>query len=146
MKTIAEPRPLISLPVGRAVQTRVDSESPATRETSRDQGDRDRQIRERWQKLIDEKLLEWLRDPCEVQDEGIEQPSGTILRLAIDLAEKFRDDGLAPPDRVVPDPNGGILFERRADGVTEVFHIWEDDGTVEYQRFDNSKLVDRREL
>jgi hypothetical protein len=84
----------------------------------------------------------WLRDPSQLQDEGIEPPSGTVIRLSMDLAENYRDRGLPAPDSVVPDPNGGIVFERREGDVSEVFHVW-DDGTVEYMLFEGARLVER---
>jgi hypothetical protein len=87
-------------------------------------------------------LMDWLCDPSQFCDEGIDVPSGMIIRRSIALAENFRDMGLPPPDSVVPDPNGGIVFERREGQISEVFHIW-DDGTVEYMRFDGSRLVER---
>jgi hypothetical protein len=58
------------------------------------------------------------------------------------MAQVFRDKGFTPPDSVVPDPNGGIVFERRAQEMSEVFHLW-DDGTVEYRRFQSTRLVER---
>ena len=135
-----EVRPLISRRIFKVVATGADMDSLATLgETS------PARFRARWQELIDHKLLEWLRDPSQLDDEGMDQPSGTILRLAIDLAEKFRDDGLAPPDRIVPDPNGGIVFERRRNDLFEVIHIWED-GTEEYQQFRGTSLIERTPL
>lgn len=95
-----------------------------------------------WQNFIEQTLLSWLADPRQLEDLEVEAPSKPIIRLAIDLAEKYRDDKLVPPDRIVPDPNGGIVFDRCRDGVAEVIHVW-DDGTVEYQRFIGPKLVDR---
>jgi hypothetical protein len=59
------------------------------------------------------------------------------------LAEKFRDEGLPVPDRIVPDPNGGIVFERREGDVSEVIHVW-DNGSVEYIRFHGTQLAERQ--
>ena len=74
-----------------------------------------------WQRVIDHKLIEWGWNTREFDEEGVEPPSREIVRLAIDLAERFRDAGFPAPDSVVPDPNGGIVFERRENGLTEVF-------------------------
>lgn len=84
----------------------------------------------------------WLRDPSQLDDDGIDPPSGTIIRLSMDWAENYRDKGLPAPDRVAPDPNGGIVFERREGNVSEVVHVWED-GTIEYMRFEGTHLVER---
>ena len=131
---IDEANPLVSLPLPEVVPTGVDTESPVT--------PRDERARQSWQELIDHKLIEWGRNPDQLDDEGVEAPRSEILRLAIHLAERFRDEGFPPPHRVVPDPNGGVVFERREQEVSEVYHIW-DDGTVEYQRFEGTRLIQR---
>lgn len=95
-----------------------------------------------WQDLIDQTLHRWLRDPSLLDDEGVDAPSGAILRLALDLAEKFRDEGVPPPDKIVTDPNGGIVFERTLGNETEIYHVW-DDGAVEFQRFAGDTLIER---
>jgi len=123
-----------------ATSTNVASEAPATHEFLHDQ-----ESRGKWQELIDHKLIEWGRNPSQFDDEGVEPPSGEIVRRAIEIAKQFRHDGLTPPDSIVPDPNGGIVFERREGDVAEVFHIW-DDGTVEYRCFQGARLVERRTL
>jgi hypothetical protein len=102
--------------------------------------------RARWQRCIDEKLIEWGRDPSQLEDDGVDAPSPDVIRLAIEVASRYRDSGQwAPPDRVAPDPNGGIVFERRAGSQAEVLHVGSD-GEVEYQRFVGPRLVERRRL
>ena len=103
------------------------------------------EAREKWQNLIDYKLIEWGLDPSQLDDEGVESPTPEIIQRAISLAEALRDRDCPPPDTVVPDPNGGIVFERRENGLSEVFHVW-DDGTVEYRRFQGTRLDERRLL
>lgn len=95
-----------------------------------------------WQQLIDEKLMKWLRDSGELEDDGVDPPSGTILRLAIDYAEACRDEWVAPPQSIVPDGSGGIVFERGEGTLSEKIHFW-DDGTVEYLQFQGSRLAVR---
>ena len=99
----------------------------------------------RWQGLIDNKLLAWLNDPRQLADEGIDAPTQTIIRLAIDFAERWRDEGRVPPDQIIPDPNGGIIFERKDGQITEAMHVW-DDGQIEYFRFRGTKLEIRNVL
>ena len=135
-----EPRPSISPPLLEPVKTRADTASPATIDTQQAS-----QFRQAWQTLIDQSLLGWLRDPSQLEDDGVEHPTPPILRLAIDWAEKSRDNGLPPADSIVPDANGGIVFQRRVNEMSEVFYIW-DDGTLEYQRFHDTHLVERRSL
>jgi hypothetical protein len=113
----------------------VNSEAPITLR-------RGEVARRAWQHLIDQTLSKWLHDPSILDDEGIQPPTGTIIRLSMDLAELYRDQGLPAPDIVVVDPNGGIVFERREGSVTELLHVWED-GAVEYMRLDGTRLSER---
>jgi len=138
--TTTKPRPFMSPSINDAVQTNNDADSPATRDV-----EREREYRERWQELIDHKLIEWGCDPGQFDDEGVEPPSGEIISLAIGLCEQSKAQGLPTPDSVVPDPNGGIVFERREGDVSEIFHVW-DDRTIEYQRLDGTRLDERRTL
>lgn len=133
MPDTIEQRPLISPPIRTVVATGADKELPAT-------GDTKSTWRTGWQAFIDTKLLEWLRDPEQLADEDVHAPSPKILRLAIDYAEKFRDEGFPPPASIVPDASGGIVFERRQNGNSQVFHFW-DDGTIELQLFHGTRLI-----
>jgi len=136
----AKPIGFIAPSIVEAVQTNIDADTPATGDS-----ERDRETCEKWQNLIDHTLIEWGRNPGQFDDEGVETPNGDIIHSAIVLAEQFRDDRLTPPDSVVPDPNGGIVFERRESDVSEVVHVW-DDGIIEYQCFHGTRLVERRVL
>jgi hypothetical protein len=128
------PRPYISSTRIREFPTGVDAEAPVTR--------KDIKARRAWQRLIDQTLMDWLRDPGQLEDEGIEPPSRTTIRVSMDLAEAYRDEGRPAPDSVACDPNGGIVFERRQGDVSEVLHVW-DDGSVEYICFQGTRLVER---
>ena len=119
------------------METNADTESPITRDDNSNIHAADG-----WQHLIDQHLTRWEATSLAFDDEGIEPPSWEIIRLAIHLAERCRDLGWAAPDCVVPDPNGGIVFERRENGLSEVLHVW-DDGTVERQLFRGTRLVER---
>ena len=107
----------------------------------------DSQIRQRWRQawedLIDRKLIEWGRDPDQLADDGVEPPSREVVRLAIAFAKQ--NQNCQPPQRVVPDANGGIVFERRESDIVEVIHIW-DDRQIEYQLFRGHDLVERHAL
>lgn len=138
--TKPESRSLISDDVSSPMVASTDARSPV-----RSRADSDEQNREVWQKLINQTLLAWLDDPSRLEDDGIEPPTMKIIQLAIDQAEQWRDDGLLPPDSIVPDPNGGIVFEQVQGDEREVFYLW-DDGTLEYQQFRGTELKKRYTL
>lgn len=98
-----------------------------------------------WQRVIDEKLLLWLHRPELLEDDDQIPPTGTVLRIAMDIAEKFRDADAPPPAKVIVDANGGIVFERREADEAQVIHIW-DDQTVDFLKFRGSQLVSRYPL
>ena len=99
-----------------------------------------------WQEIIDEQLPGFGQDSDRFDDEGLEQPSEEIIRLAVALSEKLKIKGYEPPRRVTVDPNGGIVFEwQNGGGISEVFHA-RDDGKVEYQRYCRGKLRARWEV
>jgi hypothetical protein len=132
--------PFISPSLIDSVWTNVDVTTPTSRGDSPETANR-----EGWQRLIDYQLIEWGWNTDQFEDEGIEPPTRDTVQLAIDVAEKLRDAGLSSPNSVVPDVNGGIVFERREKDVIEVFHVW-DDGTIEYQCFHGTRLIERRPL
>jgi hypothetical protein len=100
---------------------------------------------ERWQSLIDRTLLEWLRDPNQLEDDGVDPPSEQILRIGIKHAEWLKHQGESPPDRIVRDPNGGIVFKWCSDESSDELYIW-DDGMVESLTFHDARLVERKTL
>ena len=122
------------------VSANVDSERPTVCDK-----DRVDAFRRGWQQLIDYRLIEWGWSSDQFDEEGVEPPSRETITRAIKLAQRFRSKGFPPPDSVVPDPNGGIVFERRELDITEVLHIWSD-GSAEYQQFQGTRLVERTPL
>lgn len=118
--------------IRRPVTTSVD-ESPATNEPPA-------AWRQRWQGHIDHSLIEWGWDPSLVEDDGIDAPSRDVLSVAIRFAQEMMRSGEAPPTRVVPDPNGGIVFEREGDRSLESIRISAEG--LEYCRFENARLVE----
>lgn len=120
--------------------TYVGAELPTVRDK-----DQVEAFRHFWQQLIDYRLIEWGRDSARFDDEGVDPPSRETITRAINLVKKFQAQGLPAPDSVVPDANGGIVFERREQGITEVLHVWSD-GSAEYQQFQGTRMVERTPL
>lgn len=130
--------PFASPPLNDVVETNVDSSSPMSQE------DVSKERRERWQDVIDQ-LLDYLSNPGQLADDGIDPPTQEIIRLAITLADRLKNSGVAAPDRVVSDGDGGFVFERRVNDLTHLIHVW-DDETIENQVFHGSRLVQRDKL
>src|SRR5687767_13634523 len=102
--TIERPE-TISEPLEPTVPTGSDNQSPIFPTLAR-------QYQEGWQRVIADTLENWLHDTGQLADDGIDPPTGRTVRLALDVAEKYRDARIIPaPDRVIIDPNGGVIFE-----------------------------------
>ena len=129
--------PSMSKTSPEVVDTRVDDQTPMHRigESSR---------LENWSNHI-LTLLSWLRDPSQLEDDGVTAPQRSIIRLAIDYAEQSRDRALAAPTRIATDSNGGIVFTLANPRGAEEIHFW-DDGKVEYLDFVGNDLKVRREV
>ncbi len=95
-----------------------------------------------WQEIIDNKLIEWGRDLSQLEDEDIVPPTDTAIHQASQLAIACRDRAHAPPDRVVPNGDGGIVFERWQGLVSETLEVFED-GSIEYAKYIDCRLQSR---
>ena len=93
-------------------------------------GDREERLRA-WQRFIDEKLIEWGRDPGELEEAQLIPPTRRAIDKSVRLAMTLRDRGFPPASRVVPDGDGGIVFERWEGSVSETFEV-SANGTIEY--------------
>jgi len=96
--------------------------------------------RDAWDQIIDRYLIEWARYPSRLDDEGVIPPSADIIHRACEIAIDMRDQTLAAPLRVVPNGDGGIVFERREGPIFQTIEIYED-GSVESAAFVDSRLV-----
>ena len=142
MPPVIEPRSLyISAPVREAFPANADYGAPVMSNRSRL---REAADQEAWQDVIDRKLIEWAID-FSPPDDDIEPPSRHTLQIAALLAQQLKDEGSPPPDTVVRDANGGVVFERAVGDGAIAYHIW-DDGTVELLRFRDAQLIDRTEI
>jgi hypothetical protein len=99
--------------------------------------------RQAWQRFIDEKLIEWGRDPSLLDDESVIPPSRPSVDTAVWLAMRLRDAGEVPPLRVVPDGDGGIVFERWEGNLSESFEVSQHGG-IEYVQCRDGRVEARR--
>ncbi len=98
-----------------------------------------------WNKVIDEYLVEWGMDPAALEDEDFHPPSLRMIDLACAIALYLRDQGEAPPMRVVPDGNGGISFEFRDGDLFASLNVHPDE-SIEILVFEDCQLRERRRL
>lgn len=108
--------------------------------------ERERQeMRDAWDAVIDRRLIEWGAAPSTLEDDGIAPPSLDVIRLASRLVIAMRDQGAAAPLRVVPNGEGGIVFERQSGPFFQTLEI-SADLTVELASYRNARLVSRQRL
>lgn len=135
-----ELRSFISPMVRAAVSTGAVTEARITRDYGRID-----KASEEWHVLIDDQLIEWGRDPSQLEDEDIQPPSMDTIHRAIWLATVLSKADVPAPTRIVPDADGGIVFERHEGSVFESIRL-SADGGAEYCAFKNSRLVKRERL
>ena len=97
-----------------------------------------------WQELMDT-LVDWARDPGDLEDEGVEPPDSSTIKLASELAGMMRDRDIEPPDRLAPNGDGGLVFRWRS-GQTTWTVEFDMDGSVESSLVRSGRLVCRQSL
>ena len=98
--------------------------------------------REEWDVSVLATLKEWAGNPELLRDDGVIEPSLASIYIAIDLATRWRDQEDPPPQRVVPNGDGGIAFEWWSNSKSVTIEFFED-GEVEVARFADAKLISR---
>lgn len=98
-----------------------------------------------WDRIIDQHLVEWGRDPSGFDSDEIVPPSREIIHAACHVAMRLRDENWAAPLRVVPDGDGGIAFEHEDGASFQTLHL-QADGSVELLTFRDCKIVGREGL
>lgn len=101
--------------------------------------------KERWQRVIDERLIEWGRYPHLLEDDDLISPTHLALQSAARLAIAMRDKGLPPPTRVVPDRDGGIAFEK-CDGERTTTIMISSVGSMEALIWLGSNIISQQRL
>ncbi|MBN1345416.1 MAG: hypothetical protein JXQ73_22170 [Phycisphaerae bacterium] len=101
--------------------------------------------RDEWQQLIDTKLVEWGRNPRQLEEDDLVAPSVDSVEVACQVAMYFRDDGAPSPDWVVPNGDGGIVFERSLGTLTKTLEVLQD-GSIESIDYRDSKIIRRERI
>jgi hypothetical protein len=104
------------------------------------------EARTAWQRLIDEKLIEWGRHPEQFEDEdGYKAPSADNLVRATEFITFCRDHGVGPALRMAPDGDGGVVFEWYEGAFCRYVEIHAD-GSMEYLVFEDARLLVRQSI
>jgi len=98
-----------------------------------------------WLQVIDGQLADWAKDPHRLEDDGVEPPSGEIVRVAIVIAIELRDADFPAPSRVAATGDGGIVFARQEGPLLSTIEVAAD-GTVELVVLKDARLLSRRRL
>lgn len=96
---------------------------------------------EHWNKL-EQQLRRWKENPSEIQDDEVTPPDRDLIVTAIGILRLIRDNKGAPPLRIVPNGEGGIVFESRTGSYFQAIELARD-RSVEFMVFRNSRLVFR---
>ena len=99
-----------------------------------------RQYRLGWQKVILGRLTHWDGAGGAAEIGGFKPPSHDVLAVAYRVAAHSRNAGTPPPDQVVPDGDGGLVFERRDGSRFQSMHVY-DDLAIELDSFEGGRLV-----
>ncbi|HVC94345.1 MAG TPA: hypothetical protein VND64_11680 [Pirellulales bacterium] len=103
-----------------------------------EQGWRQEWVR-RWTELIDNELIEWGRDPSQLEDDESEAPTPSTISRAAELAYGLRDSDLPPPTRIVSTGNGEIRFQYDQGGrFTSI--VISNNAAPEILEFENGRL------
>lgn len=100
-----------------------------------------------WQQIIDGPLTEWAKHPGEIDADDVVWPTEAAVEKATAIAILCRDtQRWPPPQRTVPNGEGGIVFERHfGPHVFETIEV-DTDGGVEFVRFKDHRFQFRRTL
>ncbi len=90
-------------------------------------------------------LREWITAASTWDEDGVVPPSPQTIRFAMRFAARLRDEGTPGPTRVVPDGEGGLVFERREGRLFETFTVTAGT-TVELDRYRDSRLLSSEEF
>ncbi|HUG70893.1 MAG TPA: hypothetical protein VMM76_24305 [Pirellulaceae bacterium] len=90
-------------------------------------------------------LADWKSNPDEVADEGVLAPPAALVACAEHVAETLCNNGVQPPDTLVTNSDGGIVFRWRLPGRTWSIEI-DIDGSIESSLLAGSRLLWRHSI
>lgn len=97
--------------------------------------------RERWGEIVD-LLLGWLTDTSRLVAEGVTPPDRAVTDALLANVVAWRQRGTRPPDRVMPDDDGGIALEWYREPIDHEVELRRD-GSVHTATYREGQLVSR---
>ena len=101
-----------------------------------------------WQGIITY-LSNWWYGVPGMEEEGLTPPTKQVLAHAISIAKSLEKQPIEPPSRVVPNGEGGIIFEHYGysgnDRIYETIEIF-DNLNVELSYYKNSRLISKKPI
>jgi hypothetical protein len=104
----------------------------------------DPDLQSRWQTVLAQ-LASWKSNPNQVADEGVLPPLTALLASAENVAEVLLARGVEPPDNLLTNGDGGIVFRWRLPGRTWSIEL-DVDGSIESSLMAGSRLLWRHSL
>lgn len=92
-----------------------------------------------WSSIVDQPLIDWGLHPGNVDEDGLVSPAGEAIATAYGLVDFMRQEGEPVPTAVIPDGEGGIVFENKVDPIYQRFEI-DNSGRLMFLEFENCKL------
>lgn len=92
-----------------------------------------------WKDVIEEKLVDWGRQRTVCDEEGFILPSSIAVDTAIEIARTLQGKH-SPPTRVVPNGEGGIIFEKEVNSRFTAIEVFEA-GSFELRSFLDCRLI-----
>jgi hypothetical protein len=97
-----------------------------------------------WRAVVAQ-LTDWRRDPQQLADDGVEPPTAGLLEAAGTVAEVLLNTGVEPPNTLITNGDGGIVFRWRSDERVWTIEL-DSDGSIESSLMLNGRLVWRHSL
>lgn len=101
-------------------------------------------LRSRWQPELAQ-LAGWKSNPDQVADEGVLAPPAELVASAEDVAHALCAHGVEPPDHLLTNGDGGVVFRWRLAGRTWSIEM-DIDGSIESSLIAGSRLLWRHSL
>lgn len=101
-------------------------------------------LQSRWLTVMTQ-LANWKSDPERLEDEGVLAPSAALVAVAENVAEILCRDSVDPPDVLLTNGDGGIVFRWRLPGRTWSIEM-DIDGSIESSLLAGSQLLWRHSI